>query len=447
MRKVIGLLAAATAAAAAAAFGVVPSGAPAIVFAGAANAAGEAPYEVWAIDQSDSRPGFGGRLYVYDGPSLAGTAAATARPEVVDLGGAAADLCRERTGAPGTRPHMVFFNAAQTHAVVSYVASGNVLFLDARTREPVGCVRSTGTATGRQAHAAVPTPDGRYVLVANQNGKLLERVRTDYATNTFVLEPAATLDLADGTTPSGAPRQGPERPDNAPVCPVVESSGRFAFVTLRGGGLFVVDVRATPMAIVAEYDRATVHPNGCGGAETAGKMYVDSGGGTSTNVYEFDVYAFDLSRFSTTPSPPNTPAPKLVISDDERVPTDAHGMAMTKQGRYLWVADRAANRIVVVDAVTDAPVGEFRLDGRLSGDPSPDLLAVSPSGNRVFATLRGSRPLTGDPHASTGSSPGVGVIRVEQGGRRGVLQAIARISNPDGVLERADPHAIALRTP
>jgi DNA-binding beta-propeller fold protein YncE len=384
---------------------------------------------------------------VYDGPALAGRAAGSARPEVVDLGGAAEALCLGRTGARAQRPHMILFNPEATHAVVSYVASGHVLFLDARTREPVGCVRASAGAGGaRQAHTAVPTPDGEYALVANQNGKLLERVRTDYGTNTFVLEPAATLDLAAGVTPSGTARQHPDtRPDNAPICPIVASSGRFAFVTLRGGGMFVVDVRATPMAIVAEYDRATVHPNGCGGVEAAGKMYVNSGGGTPANLFEFDVYAFDLSRFGTTPSPPNTPAPTVVVSDDDRAVTDSHGMALTKHGRHLWVADRAANRIVVVDARVDRPVGEIRLDGALSTDPSPDLLAVSPAGNRVFVTLRGPTPLSGDPHASTGSTPGVGVLRVEQGGRTGTLQAIARITNPAGTAERADPHGIAVR--
>ena len=35
-------------------------------------------------------------------------------------------------------------------------------------------------------------------------------------------------------------------------------------VTPRGGGMFVVDHRQTPMRIVAEYDKANVDENGCG---------------------------------------------------------------------------------------------------------------------------------------------------------------------------------------
>ena len=31
-----------------------------------------------------------------------------------------------------------------------------------------------------------PSPDETYVTVANQNGKLFERILTDYATNTFI---------------------------------------------------------------------------------------------------------------------------------------------------------------------------------------------------------------------------------------------------------------------
>lgn len=70
------------------------------------------------------------------------------------------------------------------------------------------------------------------------------------------------------------------RPDNAPICPITESTSRYTFVTLRGGGLFVIDSTATPMAIVGEHDTGTIHGNGCIGAEVPGKMYIDSGGGT-----------------------------------------------------------------------------------------------------------------------------------------------------------------------
>ena len=83
-------------------------------------------------------------------------------------------------------------------------------------------------------------------------------------------------------------------------------------------------------------------------------MYIDSGGGTATNLSEFDVYAFTLADFrlpagAVCPSRSRTcPRPKLVVSQDDREHTDAHGVTLTKHGRYLWVADRAGNRIVVI---------------------------------------------------------------------------------------------------
>jgi DNA-binding beta-propeller fold protein YncE len=420
-----------------------------VAAASAARPEGGRGYEVWAIDQSNTTgTTSGGTIHVYDGKELEGPDAAAAVSERVDLGGAAVSMCLAQTGTVPVRPHMVFFNRGQTHAVIAFVASGHVLFLSVATRAPLACID-----VGAQAHAAVPAPDETYVIVANQNGKLLQRISTDYASNTFALVPEATLDLANGTTPTGAPRQDPAlRPDNAPICPLIDSKSRFTFTTLRGGGLFVVDSRATPMRIVAEYDRETVHGNGCGGVEAHGTMYLDSGGGTAANLNEFDVYAFELSDFRhpdalvCTFDRPNQPAPKLLVSQDDRHHTDAHGVALTKRGRYLWVSDRAGNRIVVIETATDEVVNEFSLAGSVSDDPSPDLLVLSPKGDRMYTGLRGPLPLSGDPHASTGNTPGLGVIHVEDGGRSGELRAIARIANVDaGGVDRADPHGIALR--
>jgi DNA-binding beta-propeller fold protein YncE len=402
------------------------------------------PYEVWIMDQSDTRPDGGGTLYIYDGEKLEGSKPQKAKPEVIDLGGAARDFCLAQTGSAPRRPHMLFFNDEQTHAIISFVTTGHVLFLDAKKRTLVGVVD-----VGAQAHAAVPSPDGTFVIVADQGGKKMHRIRTDFSTNTFTLETAATLDLATCTTPNGAPCQDAVlRPDNAPICPDFDEEGRFSFVTLRGGGLFVVDTTSTPMSIVAEYDKDTIHPNGCGGVHLDGKMYIDAGGGTAANPLESDLYTFPLDAFSSTPNPPNTPAPQIVFSNDGQGFVDSHGMVLTKKDRHLWVADRAANRIVVVDTDTDLVVNEINLVGPLSSDPTPDLLDRSPNGNRVFMALRGPVPLTGNApgvNNAVGSTPGLGVVRVEQGGRHGVLEAIVPISNIVNGVQLADPHGIAVR--
>jgi DNA-binding beta-propeller fold protein YncE len=416
--------------------------------AAAASASGPDSYEVWAIDQSNS-PGttFGGTLYIWSGHDLENRHGASLAPaEKIDLGGAAATLCLDQTGANPVRPHMLAMNPSQTHAIISFVASGHVLFVDGATRQPVACIRTSQGAGGvRQAHMSAPSPDETYVTVANQNGKLFERIRTDYATNTFALEPAATLNLATCTTPNGQACEAPMlRPDNAPICPVPESTSRFVFVTLRGGGLFVVNARATPMAIVGEYDTFTVHGNGCLGAEVPGKMYIDSGGGTATNLHQADLYAFPTDGYSGL-NAPNTPPPVLVFSDPSEE-ADAHGAALTKHSKYLWVADRGRNFLWVVDTGTDQIVNIVPLEGGVSDDPTPDLIAVSPNGSHAFMSLRGPNPLTADPHVSTGSTPGVGVLKIIQSGRDGVFESVAPVSNVDAMgVERADVHAMTLR--
>jgi DNA-binding beta-propeller fold protein YncE len=410
------LLVAATAAAAVVAFAA--TGGPA--------ASGEAPFEVWAIDQSNTTPTGGGTLYVYDGPSLSGQAVAS--PELVDLGQGVEAFCFGATGTVPTRPHMLMFSPGETHAILAYVASGHVLFMNAATRTPVACID-----VGAQAHAAFPSMDGRYVVVANQNGKLLQRIWTNWQTNTFTLDPVA-LDL-------GA-LQDTQRPDNAPICPIVTDDSQFTFVTLRGGGLYVVRTGTdAPMAIVAAHGKDDVNPNGCGGVQVGDAMYVNSGGGTPANPLEADLYKFVFD--GTTWG-----GPALVFSHDARGFVDSHGTTLTKHGRYLWVDDRAANRIVIVDTRTDTVVNELELAGTLSSDPAPDLMAISPDGNRVFFTMRGPNPLTANVAGvgnAVGSTPGLGVIRVVEAGRDGVFHSAQTITHVVGGVERADPHGIGVR--
>jgi hypothetical protein len=411
-------------------------------------ASGNDHYEVWAIDQSNS-PGttYGGTLYIWQGRDLErGAGTSIAVPERIDLGAAAAAMCLAKTGANPVRAHMIAVNASQTHAVVSFVASGHVLFVDAASRAPIDCVRtSIGAGGARQVHFAIPSPDERYISVANQNGKLFERINTNYRTNTFLLDTANGINLATCTTPNGAACEDAVlRPDNAPICPVIDATSRYSFVTLRGGGLFVIDSSASPMQIVAEYDKATVHPNGCLGAEVAGKMYIDSGGGTPTNLYEADLYAFPTTGYAAA-NPPNTPAPRVVFSEDVN-DADTHGALLTKHEKYLWVADRGRNFLFVVDTATDRMVNRIPLAGSVSLDPTPDLLALSPNGSHAFMSLRGPNPLTADPHVSTGTTPGVGVLKVTAAGRNARFEAVAPVSNVDAAgVERADVHAMTIR--
>jgi hypothetical protein len=110
------------------------------------------------------------------------------------------------------------------------------------------------------------------------------------------------------------------------------------------------------------------------------------------------------------------------------------------------VVDRGRNFVWVIDTTTDLVVNEIELSGQVSDDPTPDLLATSPNGSHVFMSLRGPNPLTADPHVSTGSTPGIGVIKVLQAGRGGAFEAIAPATNVDqSGTERADVHALTIR--
>ncbi len=419
-------------------------------FPGAAYAADG--YEVWVIDQSDSKwMKHGGTLYIFAGADLVpGAKTAPGPKEVIDLGRETSAMCLERTGANPVRPHMVLFNQQQTHALIAYVASGHVVIMDAAARKPLDCIRTTKSEFGQQAHAAYPAPDGSYVLVANQNGKRLERIDTDFRTNRFKLNEAATLDLATCKTPSGAACQDKQlRPDNAPICPMITEEGDLAFVTLRGGGMLVVDPRPTPMRIVAEYDMATVKGNGCGGAQLADTIYVNSGGRPGPmehlHLYGFDVYRFPLKEFRKRKEfNLNMPRTKVVFSaKGER---DSHGMVLTGRGRYVWVMDRHGDVVEVLTTADDRHVNKIALNGPLTSNAAPDLTDISPTGDLVFVALRGPTPLSGDPHNATGATPGMGIIEISQGGRSGRLAHIVRMSNrgEDGI-ERADPHGLRVR--
>ncbi|MFB4279876.1 hypothetical protein ACBJ59_31625 [Nonomuraea sp. MTCD27] len=414
---------------------------------GAAEAPGDPSYEIWLVDQSDTAGlTHGGTVYVYGGGDVTSRLSAARPAAVIDLAGATSSLCLASTGRNPVRPHMIVFNKADTHAALAFVASGHVVIFDAAARRPLACLSTeVGAGGARQAHALWPTEDDRYLVIANQNGKKLERIRTDYATGAFTQEPAATLDLAGCTTPSGAPCQAPGiRPDNAPICPFIASDNGPVFVSLRGGGMFVVDWRATPMAVVGEYDQDHVPANGCGFVEAKGTVFGDGGGGTAANLDQFSVFRLPRSGYSAS-NPPNTPSVQRLY-DDDTPERDAHGTAVSARERHVWVGDRDANVVEVFDGRTGARVNTVPLTSPYSADPTVDLFASSPDRAWVFASTRGPTPLSGDPHSSHGTDPGLLIVRMTDEGRGGQVRGLIPISNVDAAgAERADAHGIRVR--
>lgn len=466
-----------------------------------ASAAQATQYEVWASDQTNSA-GFsatadtgthGGFIRIYDKKDIDSMNPIN-NPVVIDVA-----TWANRTGGNLTRLHGMLPSPNHNYMNVNLVVSGHLAIVDGRTKKPVALFRSTGTTTGRQNHMSFWSPDGNYLLIANQNGKLLERVNITWDANndniiSAVWDKSATLDLAgdltsrvtasavadtgnypiatvtgsyatqSASTPNGLLKQNTVlRPNNTVICPVAASDGRHAFVTLGGGGMFVVDYTVTPMAIVAEYDKTVLPAAGCGGVEAGGYVHIDQGT-PGPDISMFSVVRFPLN-YPSAPSfnPPNTPAPVsrfddpdngLVIHDNNR---DAHGMAVTKHGNYLYQFDRVRNNVEVFDVanfpavvntldLTATGVCGTTLGATGSNDPTPDLLDIAPEGNRMFVALRGPFPLTVS-HAADGTCPGLGVMKITEGGKKGELIAVLPTfqSNYAGTKNLSDVHGAIVR--
>ena len=383
-------------------------------------------YEVWLTDQSDTGKESGGYLHIYDGAQLAANPASAKPTMTIDFAGDIGKFCEEATKKAVRRPHMLFFNKDQDHAIISFL-SGHVLFMDAATKKPDACL-----SMGKNVHAAWPTPDQKMAIAANIAEKKFIRIWTDYAAHKFTFDPEK--DVVNLVA-----FEGGERPDTSPICPITESSSRYAFVTLRGGGLLVFDVTATPMKAVAMLDNNQVHPAGCGGVQVGDTMYINSGGGWPVAPLSYDVYALDISGL------PAKVSAKLVSQRDDKF-ADSHGMIGV--GRYVWSADRAGNNVEIIDTLSNFSVGSIDLVSEANQDPAPDLMDVAPDGQYVFVGLRGPNPLTGNDkvaHNAKGTIPGVGVIHVDAGGKVGHYKGQAVITNKKDDKETADTHGLAVR--
>jgi hypothetical protein len=480
----------------------------------------ETAYEVWVSDQANTQGitaatptgTHGGHVLIYDGADLAQTPPVD-NPLVLDVTTDLFPTANVTTGAHVARIHGILPSPDHRYMALNFVASGHLGIVDGETRSPVCLFRTTGTSTGRQNHMSFWAPDGSSVIVANQAGRLLERVNVTRdgsgRVSGFVFDAAASLDLvggagrilaqpvavdtntadgisctvsgavADGqptTTPTGAPKQAAGlRPLNTVICPIPASTGRHAFATLGGGGMFVVDIRATPMAIVAEYDMTVVRPAGCGGVEAAGFMHLNTGT-SGPHISEFTLYRFPLS-YPAAPAfnPPNTPAPIAVWADPDNgkmlhgTNRDAHGLVLVTNvisgaPRYLHQMDRVRNNVEVFKVAPPWDVfrheGTYDLtttgacgttDGAMgSNDPTPDLGDLSvggvPDGGRIYVALRGPFPLT-IAHAAEGSCPGLGIITLSPNRKSGQLTHVlpTTVWNFDRTKNLSDPHAAIVR--
>jgi hypothetical protein len=128
---------------------------------------------------------------------------------------------------------------------------------------------------------------------------------------------------------------------------------------------------------------------------------------------------------------------------------DAHGGALTTGGRYLWVADRFGNRLVVVETARDTVVNEISLSGSVSSDPLR--ISSTPRRRATGSSCRCAAHAHSPQMCPTRIMPSaalpVSVVRVDPDGRRGVLVGVAPITHIVHGVERADPHGLKVRWP
>jgi DNA-binding beta-propeller fold protein YncE len=205
---------------AAACGGQAPAASPAVT----ASAAAAADFELWVPDQAETAPTGGGTLNIYRGSDLAKGGTPTPAYSI-NLAEAALGV----GDGMGKHPHNVSFNAAMTHAVISYVGSGHIQVIRASDRKVVASIKMSATAAGNPAaHNSAVTPAGDAIIVANQGAKKLQRISADFKSDVYKLDAAADLDLAqleDATHPS-----------NNPVMALFTQDGKYAYVPQRGGG-------------------------------------------------------------------------------------------------------------------------------------------------------------------------------------------------------------------
>jgi DNA-binding beta-propeller fold protein YncE len=351
--------------------------------------------EVWVLDQGNVGEGNSGQLHIY-----------TSIPDgklqhdvMIDLGLAAQAV----SDGAGSMPHMINFNRAGSDAVISNMGSGHVYIMHTSDHQIVASID-----VGNVAHHALPSWDDQVIVVAKENEKKLGLIRTDYVFDMYSYDSSEDLDLAA--------YENIYNPDNAPSCPLLV--GRKAYVSLRGGGLYIVDTASKPMHIIKAFSKSEIAPAGCGGVYANGRVYITAG----ANLYVIDAKTDEL----------------LLCKDISHWGMMAHGVVKIGLGKYLWIAMQGAeDRIIVFDTVNQVIVSEIDEIGAASG-----MLSVSSDGQWVYATLQGPNSMTGT-HNGQGETPGVDVIQVLDDGAYGQFWGFYNV----GALSTDspnDPHGIAV---
>ena len=417
-------------------------------------------FEVWAVDQSGTSDGpsadSGGLIYIWDGAAISENAS-EATPEIIDLVEAAS---KAGCDAP-KKPHMALANhtsnnpldfrfSRASHVILANVGSGDTFFIDVDSRSIVGCVNTVGGFNGAggtgNTHAATASPDSSMVIVANIGAKgesgFLHKIQTDYNSNDYTFVETLSLNQFSDALGTSVAR---------PICHDFTADSKFAYLTMAGGGLLVVDVGSddgtTPMNVVKVYDKDTVPGIGCGVARLPNDKIMTNGESGAKGGDDF-LYTFDASKAEdgVFPNPVQIELPG----------EDTHGaVACTDQDGNLFAVTsmRVSNDVNFIDLQTNEVVATQSMAATFSPDPKPDVADIV--GKKMFIALRGHKPLTAiGSLESADRTPGVAVLTISDNCKSFSWEAkdLASMTDADrtipfgltgsSVITAADPHGL-----
>lgn len=374
-------------------------------------------YEVWGLDQGTDT----GYIYEPDGDGF----------ELIDeIDFHAFDgVTPNEEGA--ITPHMISFSSDHEYAAIACTNAGQTLVFRTEDRELVG-----SCPTGPGTHFAGFTPDDEALQVDVIGEGTIARIDADLENEEFSISEEIRVKDA-GPVADRLEEFELDEDELRPICHDYTDTG-YSYHTLGPSidhaGVVVVDWDAFEVTevIAPEQVRANcgtiAHPD-------EDKFYFTAGAPSNHEptggVGEW--YVFDTNEHR-----PIDPETGEVVEGEythEDVARDsggydAHGFWFV--GDDLWIVNRETSDGLVIDPETDEVTDEFETA------EAPDIMWGSPDDEYVFVTQRGPEPLSGDPHASTGSTPGLGV-------QDGESREVVTILQPDEDNPESDFHAVGVR--
>ncbi len=368
-------------------------------------------YEIWALDQGTDTIHF----YEPDGDDE------FEHTDEIDLNGLETP---DGDALPdeGIVPHMIDYSSDYEYAAIACTAGARTLVFRTEDHELVADID-----TGGGSHFSGFSPDDEYITVDAIGEEAIVRVDANLEDEEF--DVVDEIDLRENETVTGAGIDS-----GAPICHQYAHDGRSIHTLGPGyGDGAVVIVDHDDFSVDRAYPGDEIQAN-CGTVPhpSEEKFYLTGGLPTPTEdgepiegeegVGEYYVYDTDEGE--------------LVVDGESTEGVDAHGFWFTPDGEELWVLNRETNDGVVIDPDTDEVVEEIDAYGPAQSEDvnerdAPDILWSSPDGEYMFATLRGPAPLSGDPHAATGVTPGVSVLSTES-------RDIETVLEPDPIEDYSD---------